>query len=225
MKGREMATHTITNPDTHAPIRGLTPILLVLFAATIGVSQVSCVPGPCTAIGWQEGLTFSVRAPGDAYLGDGAWKIAIVADGHPMEVTFHASNGHIDCDQNEPQACATLLFLDDESYLRLQVDPVIESRSQRLVNIGVNVNYGLLGGGGPASVELAISRNDGPPQRTIVQPEYNVREPNGDGCGVATTARQELIFLAAGDHQTADSPGVVARVQQPRALATTSMAP
>ena len=175
-------------------------LYLVVLAATLGSG---CDQEPvddrlCQLTGWDEGLTVAI-VPADAQpLAAGEYLVAIDADGYEISFDLDIEDAQISCLDSVPTShCLFQQPLSDGGALYVRLDERGGPEDWRLV---LNAFYHTGDGwaGGPATARIAITRAGEPIMDETFVPEYSVSEPNGPGCGEATTAHETLILQPTG---------------------------
>lgn len=175
--GPRMLASTPPNSDRRVAVSSVAAIL----------SAIALTPGcgtHCTLIGWQEGMTVEL-SPSLYDVGDGRYRIEVVADGEVVEVVFDLTRDGTTCVQPVDDCHYVARELADGRRLDVQVGPY-----------DVTAGYSDDGpAGGPDTLTVTVARGDRVINTATYTPTYDQRELNGRGCGVATTARATLRVL------------------------------
>lgn len=142
----------------------------------------------CTAIGWTEGLVVDIRSP--AALADGAYVLAAEADGVEIELTFDLEGGVRTCAGPGDFPCISEVQVGTGRRLIAAID---DSGPEFMA---FNLYYvdGDELAGGPEVARLRVFRDREEIGAATFEPEYTREEINGEGCGVATEGRVELML-------------------------------
>jgi hypothetical protein len=164
-----------------------------MFAA-LGLVTLSsgCTSNDCSAVSWYEGLTVDLLSPGP--VADGTYELAIEADGVAVSLAVQ----YVDAfpaacyPDREERACSDVVALSIDR----QLNALIEASQ---TGISVNLYYQERGSlaGGPDVASIKVQRDSETVVEGTFEPAYSRDEPNGDGCGVATRARHELVLPPA----------------------------
>lgn len=159
-------------------------IAVAIGAIAAGLTSVACMgPFACTLVAWFEGLSVELVGPG-GNLPEGAYEVEVVADGEPLRLTVDWTPTMYSCRAPEDD-CLVEVALDDGRELRLQFE------FDRIV-VWYEDDDGLAGG--PAEASVTMRRDGVVVGSDVFMPTYRESEPNGRGCGVATTATVELAI-------------------------------
>jgi hypothetical protein len=151
-------------------------IALALLVPLPGCGLLS--PLGCAAVGWYEGLTIQLEGMSALGLPGGRYDITVVADGVMMAFDLDLTGGANPCPEG---TCKMSAPASVGRALDVRVTPG---------NGTVQLLY--TSGGGPSEVTIAVTWQDREVGSATFRPSYEHSEPNGDGCGVATTATETL---------------------------------
>ena len=153
-------------------------------AVTVSFTQ-SCAEKPCTDIGWQEGLTVNVSS--DEPLTEGTYRFVIEIPEQKFEVDLT-----LEAPANTQEGVYVSKHIDRGSW---QLNASLAG-STGFGTVG-EVVIGRVGktGGGPKSLSLTALQDGveiGALELGAI--DYSKDEPNGPGCGVATTAVASILI-------------------------------
>lgn len=173
-----------------APGRRLVLLLPVATVLAGGCTDEDLV---CTDIGWEEGFTLYMRSAEVPALPDALYWFDVVADGMTTRLGARWLNEFVGCKGTEADCTAELEASDGTLFVTLQPDVAYdENEVDELLGFTLYAVWDE--GGGPATVEVVGFLEDEQIATGSFSPTYDVWEPNGSGCGVATTASDELAL-------------------------------
>jgi hypothetical protein len=164
--------------------------LVLRAAASLVVAAGAAVALPacglsCTDIGWFEGFTLEIA--GSAPFRDGSYQLALVADGIEERLAFTVDGDVFTC------AAGCVIGADNRLTGRLDGVGAIDG------GIGtLELHVARDGGGGPARIDVVLRFGADVIGNATFTPDYRREEINGDGCGVATFASDDLVVLYPG---------------------------
>lgn len=158
-------------------VRASAALMLALAAAATGLSGCAL---SCTAIGWYEGFTLDMV--GSAGFGAGSYEIIVQADGVEERLRFHVADGSYTCDDFCQLGATSPLYGNLEAGI---------AAGEGIESFTVHVSRD--SGGGPRRLAITLYRGDELLMNETFEPDYEREEINGRGCGVATTASDEVV--------------------------------
>lgn len=142
----------------------------------------------CTAAAWFEGLTVSIQGPDDFV--DGTYQAAIEADGVEVSVAADFVDGRMMCSGPEQGGIACSADVAAGANRRLYASIDSFGPSQLMLNLYYVDDESLAGG--PEVARIRLLRDGETIGDSTFEPEYVREEPNGEDCGVATTAQADF---------------------------------
>ena len=155
----------------------LTAAATALTAAATLTLTPSCLGTMCTAIYVPHGLMVDIEGE----LIDGDYAMRVRADGRDLMLDLNTSLVDPGCG-------------DGISPCRDELDAMY---AEVWVSRTVQIAYVDEARGGPATVELELLRDGVVVASGTFTPDYQVDEPNGNGCGEVVHARETLTVVAA----------------------------
>ena len=169
----------------------------------------SCVdpdrePGKeCTLIGWTEGLAIEVNGESGESFPDGIYRFDIVADGvaSTSEIVSADPPSCVGPGDESGTYCELFLLPGDGRELTVRVSRNRSSigGAPSIVKFSLHLYYRMEEcladwDGGPATVDVVVSQDAEQLGSDHFEPVYDVFEPNGPGCGVATSAADTMVL-------------------------------
>lgn len=156
--------------------------LAVMVSSAQGCTEVTDTGGhACTLIGWSEGLTVNIAS--DTPMTKGVYRLVVEIPDETFDVDLKIT------DPGNTQDGIYVSQHVDRGNWQLNASLTGTPRASGEVSIGRLGN----GGGGPNSVTLTVQQDGVEIGRLELDAiDYRKDEPNGPGCGVATTATASI---------------------------------
>ncbi|MEM7153787.1 MAG: hypothetical protein AAF799_13145 [Myxococcota bacterium] len=150
--------------------------------ATTAVLSTGCEPYACTLIGCDSTLIVNVAGPGGADLADGTFEVAFDLDGETYGTTCaYGPDNEFSCEEVEGEGRFDVWTSTRGGTFDLQVYSTSEEA--------------------PTTYDIEIFSGDALVLEHSATPDYEVSEPNGEGCGTCQFAREELTIDLTPEHE------------------------
>lgn len=141
-----------------------------------------CEPHACTLIGCDTSLILNVAGPEGADLANGTFEVVLELDDEPYStVCAYGPDNQFFCE-------------DVEGSTTFDVGTSIRGGTFDLQIYAWN-------GEAPTSYDIEVYSGDALVLEQSGTPDYEISEPNGEGCGTCQFAREELTIDIAPEHE------------------------
>jgi hypothetical protein len=152
----------------------------------------SCTKVCTTALAF-EGLIVTVQSP-DLFA-DGRYEFAVNADGIEVALAVEYRDGASTCPQTDQGNACTV---ESSAASGRRLHATIQSSTPTMVRLNLYYVEDDALAGGPETAQLRVLRDGENIGQQRFEPTYDRDEPNGEGCGVATTAWEDFTLPAPG---------------------------